>query len=159
MTAGSTGRMTTTAMLLVIVAALTMSPGCTVLLGQSADPIVAKPLSTLRYPGDAPWGNDLDIVAVQDGGRLRLTNRSATKHEKVVIWLNQQYATTIKQLYVGPGQSVSLSRFINRHEESFPTGGFLTPEDGYPVVAVDLYNPDTGLRHRLLARSRNTRSY
>ena len=46
----------------------------------------------------------------------------------------------------------SLTTFVNRHEETFPVGGFLSPDKSRLVVHADLYDPASGLRHRLLTR-------
>jgi hypothetical protein len=43
---------------------------------------------------------------------------------------------------------------VNRYGEPYPIGGFFTPDKTFPVVLVEVYDPATGKRHRLLARPR-----
>jgi hypothetical protein len=112
-------------------------------------------LSALRYPETAPRTEDLDIVVRATGGTLKLTNRTPTAYHNVDLWLNEQYVTRVKEIKIaggGRGMSLPLSRFINRHGESFPVGGFLTPDKSFPVVHAELYDPATGACHRLLVR-------
>ena len=107
-------------------------------------------LSQLPYPADAAYGPDLDIAAVRDGSTLTLANRTARPYREVQLWLNRQYVRELPVIRIGPDNRLDLTRFINEHEEPFPVGAFLTPDDAFPVVLAELYDPDTELKHRLL---------
>ncbi len=117
---------------------------------------VRAELAAMRYPETAPRGSDLDILTRgKKSGYLRLTNRTPVNYQNVDLWLNQQYVAHMKEIKIASGgrsMSVPLSQFINRHGESFPVGGFLTPDKGFPVVQAELFDPATGQRHRLLVR-------
>lgn len=106
------------------------------------------------YPRNAAYGDDLDIVVNQARHSVSLLNREPRAFNNMQLWLNQQYVATIPQIPIGHGPSVDLISFKNRHDETFPEPAFLKPEKGYPVVSAELFNPDTGKRHRLLARGR-----
>jgi hypothetical protein len=43
-------------------------------------------------------------------------------------------------------------RFIDQHGRSYPVAGPITPDRGFPVVLVELFDPATGRKHPLLSR-------
>ena len=112
------------------------------------------------YPKTAPTASsasgidDLDIVATQYRTHLTLNNRSAHAFHHVDLWLNQEYVTTVDDIPIGDseGDGVPLGVFINKHSESYPVGGFLTPDRAFPIISVELFDPATGKKYRLLAR-------
>ncbi len=127
--------------------------------------IQAAKLAQTPYPWGASVG-DLDIVASRQGPDLVLTNRTATTHEGVPIWLNQEYVCQPASIPIGVETRLELASFINRHGEPFPVGGFLTPDKTLPIVLVELYitpprhmadAPKTTAhrRYRLLVRTDN----
>ncbi len=123
--------------------------------------------SKVPYPDLAPHGPDLDIVIERDGTSLAVTNRTVTHFRDVQLWINQQYVQPVIELPIGRTPVFDLTYFVNRHGETFPVGGLLTPELAEPVLLVELYHaPDhdmlaataptdrrSGTRHRLLVRS------
>jgi hypothetical protein len=122
---------------------------------QGVDKQRASELSQLRYPADAPAGPDLDIVVRQKGSSLDLKNRTPAAYRDVQVWLNQQFVSPLPQLPIAEGgetRDVPLRQFINHRADPYPVGGFLSPDRGFPVVLAELYDPATGLKHRLLVR-------
>ena len=107
-------------------------------------------LSQLPYPADAAYGPDLDIAAVRDGSTLTLANRTASPYRDVQLWLNRQYVRELPVIRIGPDNRLDLDRFVNEHREPFPVGTLLAPDEAFPVVLAELYDPDTELKHRLL---------
>ncbi len=135
---------------LLILAAL-MLPGCG--LWQSGpDKKLAAELSALRYPADATQGEDLDVLVIVKGDSLKLVNRTPRAYDDMQLWLNQQYVGQVKHLAIGTDNKLNLNHFVNFRGEGYPTGSFLHPEDKFPVVMAELYDPATNTRHRLLAR-------
>lgn len=107
-------------------------------------------LATLDYPSDATYGPDLDIVVRREGGSLTFANRTAQPYRDVRIWLNQQYVRELPAIEIGPDNRFDLNRWINEHREPFPVGSFLAPDAAFPVVLAELFDLESGLRHRLL---------
>lgn len=106
-------------------------------------------LSKLAYPADAELGDDLDIVVSRRGGRIALANRTPHSYENVLLWLNRQYVHSAGRIAIGPDNTLVLRTFVNRYGETFPVGGLLSPDKGFPVVLAELYDPVTHKRHRL----------
>ena len=109
-------------------------------------------LSSLEYPADADYGDDLDIVVVRKGQSLELANREPIVVEDKLLWLNRQYVAYVDRIAIGNGNTVDLDRCINRYQESFPRNQWLHPDRGRPVVLAELYDPETGLKNRLLVQ-------
>lgn len=126
--------------------------GCVELLEPRPEPQDVAVLSKLRYPAEAPLGEDLDILVVQEGRWLRLVNRLPQRFEKMQLWLNRQYVGQVEKIEIGTENLLELRRFINEYGEAYPAGGFLQPDKAFPVVMAELYDPQTGQRHRLLVR-------
>ena len=106
-------------------------------------------LRQLRYPAAAEIGDDLDILVARDGSRIELANRTPRSYQGMQLWLNRQYVALPPTIGIGAGNSVTLRAFVNRHGETFPVAGVLSPDKGFPVVAAELYDPASGRRHRL----------
>jgi hypothetical protein len=104
------------------------------------------------YPIDAEHGDDWDILVRQGKISLQLVNRTARTYDNMRLWLNQQFVTDVASIAIGPGNSVPLASFVNVHGETYPVGGFLTPDKAFPVLAVELFDPADGKRHRLNAQ-------
>lgn len=115
-------------------------------------------LAALDYPATAEYGPDLDIVVVGRRDTVYLTNRTAYRIEDVELWLNRQWVSEPPDIEVGAGVSLSLTRFINQYKEPYPVPGFLRPGDSFPVVLAELYDPETGLRNRLLVQKVEART-
>lgn len=109
-------------------------------------------LSDMRYPRDAEHGQDLDIVVIRDGANLAMVNREPRRREAMFMWLNQQFVGRVETIEVGTGNRLDLARFVNEYGETFPLGGLLTPDKGAPVIQAELFDPATGLRHRVVTR-------
>jgi len=113
---------------------------------------VIDQLAALRYPDQAQLGDDLDIIVIRDGAAINLVNRTPRAYVDHQIWLNRHYVTQAAPLNIGSENWLALSRFINRHGESFPIGALLAPDKARPLISADLYNPDADTRHRLVVR-------
>lgn len=118
-------------------------------LADRADPEQIERLRRLEYPAASPVGEDLDIVVTRRGGRINLANRTPRDFENVVLWLNRQYVSPVDRIVIGPRNELVLRSFINRYGESFPVGGLLSPDKGFPVVLAEIHDLDTNQRHRL----------
>jgi hypothetical protein len=113
---------------------------------------VAAPGAFIPYPGETPRGEDWDVVVIQGRDHLTLDNRTARTYSGLQLWLNQQYVADVETIVIGNGNRLPLARFVNRHGESYPTAGLLTPDKAFPVLSVEAYDPTDGMRHRMLAR-------
>jgi hypothetical protein len=114
-------------------------------------------LGKTPYPETASYGDDLDIVATQKRGTLYLDNRTPTVLKDVQLWVNQQYVGLVPLIEIGrdsPSNEIDLTKLVNRFGEAYPIGGFFTPDKTFPVVLVEVYDPATGKRSRLLTRPR-----
>ena len=120
------------------------------------DPATVEQLRLTPYPSNAPFRGDLDIVVRRERGILVLVNRTARTYDNVQLWLNQQHVGLATQVRIGGENRFELSNFINEHGEPYPIGGLLTPEETFPIVSVEMFDPVTGARYRLLVRSRKT---
>lgn len=143
----------------VIATALLLSaPGCSTLRDATASPATIQRLAKLDYPVDAPHGPDLDVLLVRSGNELRLVNRTAYNYSGFQLWLNQQYTSASGTVEIGTENLRRLTDFINRHEEPYPVGTFLNPDQTQPLVLAEFYNPTENVRHRLLVRPGNEES-
>ena len=133
---------------ILLVLTLTLTVGCAIRGPQLAASELA-PLAELRYPADAPLGADLDMVVVREGGHIDVANRTAGSYSNVQLWLNEQWVTVAQRIDIGTDNRFLLSHFVDQHQRTFPVGGFLTPDRARQVVHAELFNPETGQRHRL----------
>jgi hypothetical protein len=105
-------------------------------------------LAALRYPADARHGQDIDVLIIPASQHITVVNRTTRPLSGVQLWLNQQYVAIVDHLGVGERRQLGLSGFINRHGESFPTAGFLSPDRALRLVHTEFFDPASGLRHR-----------
>ena len=110
----------------------------------------ASLLAAIPYPAGAKDGPSLDIVVERKGKRIELTNREPDVYVNMQLWLNRQYLHPVDRLEIGSGNVFELHQFINQFQEPFPTGTWLSPDKGRPVVIAELYDPITGVRYPLL---------
>ena len=116
-------------------------------------PQQVEELSQLRYPRQAPIGDDWDIIVLRDGRSIELVNRTARSYSDLHLWLNRRYVAPVESIRIGSGNRKQLSLFVDRHRESFPIGALLAPDKARPLVSADLFDQTTGLRHRLVVRA------
>lgn len=137
-----------TAVLLPVVVGTT---GCRSNASRADQPNWARQLADLEYPKDANYGEDLDIRATKQGAVLVLVSREPKSYENVQLWLNRQYVSVIERVDVAQQIDAPFAYFINEYGESFPVGWLLAPEEARPVLSAEVYDPGTGLKHRLVA--------
>jgi hypothetical protein len=114
--------------------------------------VAAEPGTFTLYPGEAKRGDDWDVVVIQGRDHITLDNRTARAYTGLQLWLNQQYVADVDTIAIGSGNRIPLTRFVNRHGESYPVAALLSPDTGFPVLSVEAYDPADGMRHRMLAR-------
>jgi hypothetical protein len=102
------------------------------------------------YPENLPIGESLDVQVTRDGDAVRLDNRTVQRFENAELWLNHQYGAEIGSVAIGGSEPLSLRSFRNVHGESFPIGGWLTPDLDRSVVSADLVAD--GKIHKLIVR-------
>ncbi len=147
------------ALFLTILLAVLISPmligaaGCTSSTPLSDRPQWARQLAELPYPADAENGADLDMTVKKQGESLVIVSREPRSFENVQIWMNRQYVTVVDRIATADRIEAPLDFFVNKHGESFPTGWLLAPEKARPVLTAEVYNPETGLKHRLVAET------
>lgn len=111
-----------------------------------------KKLAALDYPAKADHGDDLQVIVTREGGVLRLNNTGTVVKRDCLLWVNRQYVSLLPLLKIGTDNTVELTACINRHQEPYPVGYWLRPDLDQRVVLVELLDPATGLRHRLVTR-------
>lgn len=125
--------------------------GCAT-LPASVSAAQVKKLASLDYPDKAGYGDDLQVIITREDGVLRLNNTGIVTKRDCLLWINRQYVTLLPLLKIGTGNTVELTACINRHEEPYPVGYWLRPDLDQRVVLTELFDPATGLRHRLVTR-------
>lgn len=145
--------MTLLARILLLVSALGLSAlpvGC----AAPPNPGAAAANARLPYPKAAAVGKDLDIVVTQSRAALTMNNRTPQSYRNVQVWLNQQYVAQIASLDISGDQParLGLQEFVNARGDGYPIPNLFKPDKGYPIVLAELFDPATGLRHRLLVR-------
>lgn len=143
---------------LLIAALLLPALGCSTFRDATAEPGEVDRLAAMDYPVDAPYGPDLDILLIRSNADIRLDNRTANTYQGMVLWLNQQYVANAGAIAIGTDNYRTLTDFINRHREPYPVGTLLNPDQTAALVLAELYNPATGLKHRLIVRPGNEES-
>jgi len=118
----------------------------------SPDHPTVEHLASLAYPSDASYGDNLDLIAIKEGFNLRLVNRTPNVYRDLQLWLNQQYVHEVSRIEIGENNLYHLDTFINKHKESFPLGGFFTPEKAMPIILAELYEPYAKQRFRLVVQ-------
>jgi hypothetical protein len=113
-------------------------------------------LSQLTYPTNVKTVKDLDIVAKQTRTQIEFTNREPIALHNVYVWLNRQYVGFVPKIEIGNDGSTNdynLDRFYDLHKEHYPVGGILSPDRGFPLTTVDIYEPGTGTIYRTVVRT------
>ncbi len=126
---------------------------------RSAPDATRAALAQQAYPADSTLGEPVDVLVVRHGGDIQIINRTPRSYDGMQLWLNQQYLGQPGLIRIGTGNRASLSRFINRFGESYPTGSMLTPEKSYPIVLAELYDPAAATRYPLVVRLESNRNY
>jgi len=104
-----------------------------------------RQLAQIPYPNQAPHG-DLDIIVGQDNGEIIVTNRTASTYDQVYLWLDQQYVGLLEHIPIGIASRMPLAAFINEYGESYPIGGFLTPDKTRSFVLAELFTTQRAVR-------------
>lgn len=133
-----------------LLAACLLCQGLACTRTQVVDTDRASLLAEVPYPAGAKDGPSLDIVVKRHRKTIELTNREPDVYVNMQLWLNRQYLHPVDRLEIGSGNVFELAQFINQYQEPFPTGTWLSPDKGRPVVIVELYDPVTGVRYPLL---------
>lgn len=142
----------TAPVLVLLAGALALSAGCAN-RKPSLSAEAAERLAALTYPREAEDGGELDILIEKRGGdRVFILNRTPRTFENVRLWLNREYVTELEHIRIGKHPPRPLRAFVNRHGESFPVAGPLTPDKARPLVSAELHDPETNLRYRLPVR-------
>lgn len=137
---------------MVALAAL-LSAGChRPVPSSAARDLAPEALARLSYPVDAPLGPDLDIVVLHERRAIRLVNRTARSYQDQLLWLNREFVGPVDRLRIGTENRLQLDRFVNRHQEPYPTATLLAPDKARALSAADLFDPATGRRHRLVVQ-------
>ncbi len=134
-----------------IVTGLTLALAFTACAGRGprmADEALA-PLAELRYPTDAPRGDDLDIVVVRSGSRIQLANRTPRSYRGMQLWLNEQWVGVADHIAIGVDNAFDLNNFVDQHGRTYPVAGLLAPDRSQPLVHAELFDPSTNERHRI----------
>ena len=121
------------------------------------DQATVDKLAKLVYPSQSDRGNDLDILVVRTAGSIKLVNRTPRVYHNVEIWLNQQFVNLVPRLQISQSSGdthMSLTSFVNKHGQTYPIGGLLTPDLNQPLLIAELFDPATGLRHHMLVQHR-----
>lgn len=113
-------------------------------------------LSKLSYPQQAERGPGLEIHVERAGDRIRLANAEPRAFHNMQIWLNRGFVQRIETVAIGSENYYRLGRFVNRHGETYPLAGWLSPRQTEPVVMAELYDPDTDVRHPLIVQPDET---
>ncbi len=99
-------------------------------------------LAAMRYPEDAPVDDPLHVDVERTGETVRFINREPRAFRDLTLWINQEYAGRVERLDIGPGNTTSLRRFVNRYGERFPVGRFLAPDETVALVSVEWVTRD-----------------
>jgi len=120
-----------------------------------ADPELAEKLAPEVYP-DAPeaLGEDLDMIAERNGRMLTVRNFEPRSFDNVQVWVNQEWVGEVEQIAIGSGNRFDLTKFINGYGEVYPVGSWLSPDKALRVALVEIYDPETGKRHRIVVHTR-----
>lgn len=113
------------------------------------DPTLAEELAELKYPAEAEYGEDLNVRVIRDRTLAQLINVEPQTISNKQLWVNQQWVRQVERIEVGANEPFALVTMINEHGEPFPVGRWLQPEIGQELNSAELYDLNTGLRHRL----------
>ena len=112
----------------------------------------AQQQAELIYPEAAELGPDLEVLVMRDRRKIRLVNLTPRSLRRVQVWLNAEYTRTLDRIEIGSDNVFALRRWVNSHGESYPTGSFLAPDKSRLLALAEVYDPRTGLRHRLVVQ-------
>ncbi len=113
-------------------------------------------LSQLTYPANIKNVKNLDVVSTQTRTQVQFTNREPMAFHNVYVWLNRQYVGFVPKIEIGDDpftNNYDLDRFYDLHKEHYPVGGILSPDRGFPLTTLDIYDPGTQTIYRTLVRS------
>ncbi len=117
------------------------------------EPVGAPPLWSLKYPdAKEQFAGDLDMTVIQDRKSIKITNRTVKSFNNVQVWVNQRYVTRVDSIPAGKTTSVALKSLMNQYGEKYPVPGLFRPDRSFPALLVELYEPDTNQRHRLIVQ-------
>jgi hypothetical protein len=112
-------------------------------------------LSQLTYPTNVKNVKDLDIVSTQSRTQVQFVNREPVSFHNVYVWLNRQYVGFVPKIQIGDEpftNHYNLDRFYDLHKEHYPVGGILSPDRGFPLTSLDIYDPSTQTIYRTVVR-------
>lgn len=113
-------------------------------------------LSQLTYPSEVKNVKDLDIVAKQTRTQVEFTNREPIAFHNVYVWLNRRYVGFVPKIEIGHDgftNNYNLDRFYDLNKEHYPVGGILSPDRGFPLTTLDIYDPGTQTIYRTVVRT------
>jgi hypothetical protein len=90
------------------------------------------------YPAEAPLAANLDVHALREVTRLRLTNTSGVSFGPATVWVNAAYSLPIDGLAVNQQLDLPLNSFRNEHGQTFRGGGFFSTELPTNVVKAEI---------------------
>ncbi|MAX23753.1 MAG: hypothetical protein CMJ19_04540 [Phycisphaeraceae bacterium] len=117
------------------------------------EPVGAPPLWSLKYPASKEqFAGDLDMTVIQDRKSIKITNRTVKTYNDVQVWVNQRYVTRVDSIPAGKTTSVALKLLMNQYGEKYPVPGLFRPDRSFPALLVELVEPNTNQRHRLIVQ-------
>lgn len=116
------------------------------------DPAEVTHLAGLDYPDAVTVAPDVDVLVIREGHTIRLINRTADRFVSPQVWVNQQYVREIDALGPGEERRMSLGRFVNVHEETFPLGLWWRPEATDPLVSCELFDAASAMKYRAVVQ-------
>jgi hypothetical protein len=117
------------------------------------EPEGPAPLWSLKYPSaKEQFAGDLDMTVIQDRKSVKITNRTVKTYKDVQVWVNQRYVTRVDAIPAGKTTTVALKKLMNQYGEKYPTPGIFRPDRSFPALLVEVYEPDTNQRHRLIVQ-------
>jgi len=109
-------------------------------------------MAAIAYPIEAPSGEPVDALLTRRGSRIQIANRDVEPIGPGQLWLNRAWLAPLPRIEPGGKRMIALNRFINRFEEPFPTGTFLSREKTRPIVLAEAFNPEQPVRVPLIVR-------
>ncbi|MFG0247904.1 MAG: hypothetical protein ACF8OB_03380 [Phycisphaeraceae bacterium JB051] len=117
------------------------------------EPEGPAPLWSLKYPAaKEQFAGDLDMTVIQDRKSIKITNRTVKTYKDVQVWVNQRYVTRVDAIPAGKTTSVALKSLMNQYGEKYPVPGIFRPDRSFPALLVELVEPNTNQRHRLIVQ-------
>jgi hypothetical protein len=113
--------------------ALLLAPALACAACNTTRPDLGKP-----YPAEAPLAANLDVHALREVNRLRLTNTSGVAFGPATVWINAAYSLPIDGLAVNQRLDLPLNEFRNEYGQTFRGGGFFASELPSRVVKAEV---------------------